>query len=136
VVCVLGVLLAIAIPNFLQARVETHKNLCINNLRMIEAAKEQWALTDRKTEGEPVIEDEVNAFLKTGPPQCPAGGDYTYGDVGAMPRCSLGTTHGHVLTAPDQQEGGEDQEEDQEEEGGKGRGRGGEKGRGKGKGRK
>jgi len=130
VVFVLGVLLAIGVPNFVQARLQTHKNLCINNLRIIEAAKEQWALTNRKAEGEPVNESEVNTFLRAGPALCPAGGHYTYGNVGETPRCSLAEIYGHVLTDPDLQQ--DPQGEDEEEpEGGKGRG----KGKGKGHGR-
>ncbi len=103
VVFVLGMLLAIGIPNYLRARTETQKNLCINNLRVLDAAKEEWALTDRKTQGEPVNEDEVNALLKTGTPHCPAGGHYAYGAVGSTPKCSLAATYGHLLPDPGEQ---------------------------------
>jgi prepilin-type N-terminal cleavage/methylation domain-containing protein len=44
VVAIIGLLAAIAIPNFLRARSTSQQNACINNLRQIDAAKQQWAL--------------------------------------------------------------------------------------------
>ena len=44
VVAIIGLLAAIAIPNFLKARATSQQNACINNLRQIDAAKQQWAL--------------------------------------------------------------------------------------------
>src|SRR5260221_374447 len=44
VVAIIGLLAAIAIPNFLKARSTSQMNACINNLRQIDAAKQQWAL--------------------------------------------------------------------------------------------
>jgi len=44
VVAIIGLLAAIAIPSFIKARTESQKNACINNLRQVESAKEQWAL--------------------------------------------------------------------------------------------
>lgn len=115
VVLLIGLLAAVAIPNFIKARTDIQKYLCINNLRMIEAAKEQWALMNnegggarqkgkkgnprrnKKNPGDPVNESEVNALLKHGAPHCPAGGSYTYGGLRVIPRCSLGREKGHVL---------------------------------------
>ena len=44
VVAIIGLLAAIAIPNFVRARNTAQKNTCINNLRQIDGAKQQWAL--------------------------------------------------------------------------------------------
>ncbi|MGD0812003.1 MAG: prepilin-type N-terminal cleavage/methylation domain-containing protein [Verrucomicrobiota bacterium] len=44
VVTIIGLLAAIAIPNFVRARTTSQTNTCIDNLRMIDAAKQQWAL--------------------------------------------------------------------------------------------
>ena len=44
VVAIIGLLAAIAIPSFMRARTTSQKNSCINNLRQIEAAKDQYAL--------------------------------------------------------------------------------------------
>ena len=44
VVAIIGLLAAIAIPNFIRARQTSQTNACINNLRIIDAAKQQWGL--------------------------------------------------------------------------------------------
>jgi prepilin-type N-terminal cleavage/methylation domain-containing protein len=88
VVTIIGLLAAIAIPSFVKARAETQKNSCINNLRQIDSAKEQWALATGKVDGAAVIEAEVNEYIKK-TPVCPAGGSYTYANVGTDPSCSV-----------------------------------------------
>jgi hypothetical protein len=65
-------------------------NACVNNLRQIVGAKEQWAIENNKSGSDPVAEAEVNRYIKT-VPQCPKGGKYTYNAVGVLPTCSLGT---------------------------------------------
>src|SRR5436853_7583979 len=47
VVLIIGILLAIAIPNFVKARETSRTKSCIANLKQIEAAKEQWAMDTR-----------------------------------------------------------------------------------------
>src|SRR5688572_33300887 len=85
VVAIIGLLAAIAIPNFVKARQTAQKNACINNLRMIDGAKEQWALENRAAAGAAVVEDGatgVNSYIKgNARPICPGGGGYTYGGV-------------------------------------------------------
>ncbi len=44
VVAIIGLLAAIAIPNFVKARNTSQANACINNLRQIDSAVQQWAL--------------------------------------------------------------------------------------------
>ena len=99
VVAIIGLLAAIAIPNFVKARATAQKNACINNLRQIDGAKEQWALETRKTTGAAVdaaAETAINTYLKgEAEPRCPAAGDYTYGIIGTNPTCSIA---GHSLT--------------------------------------
>ena len=48
VVAIIGLLAAIAIPNFIKARETARKNTCINNLRLIDGAIQQWALENGK----------------------------------------------------------------------------------------
>src|SRR5436190_10174403 len=48
VVAIIGLLAAIAIPNFVRARQTSQTNACINNLRQIDGAKQQWALENGK----------------------------------------------------------------------------------------
>lgn len=76
------------------------RNYCVNNLRKIDAAKEQAALEYRLITGAPVAETDarVNAYIKgNATPVCPAGGKYTYGPIGSNPACSV---PGHSLPGP------------------------------------
>lgn len=100
VVAIIGLLAAIAIPNFVKARTSAQKNACIANLKQIEGAKEQWALENKKTEGAATTgsESAINAFLRGGgTPICQGNGTYTYGAIGTSPSCSLGASAGHTL---------------------------------------
>lgn len=96
VVAIIGLLAAIAIPNFVKARQTAQKNACINNLRQIDGAKEQWALENKKNQGDAVVTAEVDAYVKGGAPECPSSGTYTYGTVGTDPTCNK-SGDGHVL---------------------------------------
>ena len=99
VVAIIGLLAAIAIPNFVKARTTAQKNACINNLRQIDGAKEQWALEKKIAPATAVVDAEINEYIKNGtvtPPKCPGGGAYTYEPVDTSPRCSL-TASGHSL---------------------------------------
>lgn len=44
VVAIIGLLAAIAIPNFVKARNTSQANACINNMRQVDSATQQWAL--------------------------------------------------------------------------------------------
>ena len=76
-------------PRFGGGRCTAPKNACINNLRQIDGAKEQWALENHIESGKPSIDKEIDAYLKGGRPKCPQGGTYTYGKVDEPPRCSI-----------------------------------------------
>ena len=95
VVAIIGLLAAIAIPNFVKARQTAQKNACINNLRQIDGAKEQWALETNASTGAADAAG-VDTYIKGGAPTCPASGAYTYGDLGANPTCDAGTGD-HIL---------------------------------------
>ncbi len=97
VVAIIGLLAAIAIPNFVKARTTAQKNACINNLRQIDGAKEQWALESKVAAGTATTgkESEINKFIKgETTPVCPAHGDYDYKAVDTAPTC---TVDGHSL---------------------------------------
>jgi prepilin-type N-terminal cleavage/methylation domain-containing protein len=94
VVAIIGLLAAIAIPNFVKARQTAQRNACIRNLQQIDGAKEQWALETKKGPSDPVVPAEIDAYIKGGAPKCPASGTYTYGNVGTDPTCTIA---GHVL---------------------------------------
>jgi hypothetical protein len=83
-------LMAIAIPNFVRARETAQMNMCINNLRQIDAAKQEWALENNKKGADTPTQADVAHFLKNGQfPKCIAGGTYTIGPVNEPPTCSI-----------------------------------------------
>ena len=105
VVAIIGLLAAIAIPNFVKARATSQANACINNLRQIDAACNQFAIEKGKNTGDTVnYPNDLTPYIKLTKagsiPPCPVGGDY-YQDntIGSTPTCSLGTTAtpAHVL---------------------------------------
>lgn len=88
VVAIIGLLAAIAIPSFMKARTTSQQKACINNLRQIEAGKEQWALAEKKPQGAAVDDTEINEYMKT-VPVCPAGGAYDYQVIGTDATCDI-----------------------------------------------
>jgi prepilin-type N-terminal cleavage/methylation domain-containing protein len=105
VVAIIGLLAAIAIPNFIRARATSQATACINNLRQIDAAINEWALETGEPSGTGIGSvATVSAYIKLNSgnsvPQCPSGGIYSVGNVGVVPQvsCSLSTaTPPHVL---------------------------------------
>jgi competence protein ComGC len=83
-------MIAIAIPNFVHARETSQMNACINNLRMIEGAKNEWALENNKKPADTPTQADLAHYLKNGQfPKCPANGTYTIGPVDEPPTCSI-----------------------------------------------
>ena len=98
VVAIIGLLAAIAIPNFVRARNTAQKNACINNLRQIDGAKQQWALENKKSDADVPVEADVQQYIKNNVyPHCPSGGKYTIGAVNVDPTCDQAL---HVLPTP------------------------------------
>lgn len=102
VVAIIGLLAAIAIPNFVKARETARKNTCIDNLRLIDGAKQSWALeanadaTATPSEGgiAPYLGRAANAKdLAAAGVKCPDSGTYTLGTVESKPSCSYGNGH-------------------------------------------
>jgi len=96
VVAIIGLLAAIAIPNFIKARNSAQANACINNLRQIDAAIQQWALETGKHDTDQANNAVVQPYLKGNSfPSCPAGGNYAIAaTVATVPSvtCSLGNS--------------------------------------------
>lgn len=84
----IGLLIAIAIPSFNNARLQTRKSICINNMRQINSGKEQWALEYGKSTEDTPTENEVGLYIRSGFPRCPSNGTYSVGDLGELPSCS------------------------------------------------
>lgn len=94
VVLIIGILLAIAVPNFVRARETSRTRSCIANLRQLDSGKEQYAMEARLAAGAAVAMANVVPDYVKKEPVCPAGGTYTVGNVGADPTCSVA---GHAL---------------------------------------
>jgi hypothetical protein len=91
----IGMIAAVAVPNFVKARGTAQKNACINNLRQIDGAKQQWALENKKTDTDSPTRTDLKPFLSNKQfPVCPAGGTYTINPVSKQPECSH---EGHSL---------------------------------------
>ena len=98
VVAIIGLLAAIAIPNFVKARALSQTNACIANLKQIEGAKANWAMELKKNNTDtPADADLFGAaqYVRV-KPGCPGGGGYTLNAVDTRPDCSL-AANGHLL---------------------------------------
>ncbi|HEV2695135.1 MAG TPA: type II secretion system protein [Verrucomicrobiae bacterium] len=97
VVAIIGLLAAIAIPNFVSARQNAQARACINNLKMIDAAAAQFALERGKRTDEVIsFPSDLTPYIKLNSagklPPCPAGGTYSADKVGNSPQCSLASS--------------------------------------------
>jgi hypothetical protein len=111
-IAVIGLLAAIAIPNFVKARraaqeqviraeqasqevkrarQAAQKAACIMNLRAIEGATATWALENKKRSGDVPTDEDLFGPTKyiRKKPSCPARGIYTLNRVDSKPTCSI-----------------------------------------------
>lgn len=103
VVAIIGLLAAIAIPNFVTARDNARVNACINNLRQIDSAKEQAALSLSLASTATPTAAQLDGYIKGAYAglTCPADGDtgttaYPLTALGANPACSNVALSGHT----------------------------------------
>ena len=96
VVAIIGLLAAIAIPNFIKARSTSQKNACIDNLRQIDSAKQQWAIEMKKTSTDTPAAGDIDAYIKGGYASisCPASGTLAINSMATDPTCDVAL---HVL---------------------------------------
>jgi prepilin-type N-terminal cleavage/methylation domain-containing protein len=106
VVAIIGLLAAIAIPNFIKSRTTSQQNACINNLRLIDSSKQQWALEQRKQSTDSPQGTDLQPYLGHGGggelPTCPVDTTYTFttsytpNNIGTPPVCNL-VSSSHIL---------------------------------------
>jgi prepilin-type N-terminal cleavage/methylation domain-containing protein len=108
VVAIIGLLAAIAIPNFIKARTTAQTNACINNLRQIDAAKQQWALETHQVGAASPLASDIQPYLGRGlagsvtTVVCPAdpaktiATSYNINDIQTAPTCKIDNVN-HVL---------------------------------------
>jgi hypothetical protein len=95
---IVGLLTAIAIPAFLQYRGDARRSLCINNMRLLDHAKEVLAIKYNWTSGQAIAESDEAIWALLDPfidgtnllccPQAP-GKHYIYGPIDATPKCPV-----------------------------------------------
>ena len=108
VVAIIGLLAAIAIPNFVRARQTSQTNACINNLRQIDSAKQQWALENGKSNADTPVRADVLLYIGRSGSQgsdicCPlttkgtvlGGYENSIGDMITLPACANYADPGH-----------------------------------------
>ncbi len=102
VVVIIGIILAVALPNYFQSGKTSQRTVCIANLEKIDAAIDQWVLENHVSSGSVVSgsdeEDIYSNYVRGGNPRCPSGGAYTIHAVGTKPQvtCSM-EEEGHKL---------------------------------------
>jgi prepilin-type N-terminal cleavage/methylation domain-containing protein len=111
VVGIIGLLVAIALPNFIKSRATSQQNACINNLRQISSAIEQWAMETGQAAGAPApsVSTDLTPYVQLNSnhsiANCPAGGSYTINNVSAVPQmtCSLSSlpANPHIPPVPE-----------------------------------
>jgi prepilin-type N-terminal cleavage/methylation domain-containing protein len=91
VVAIIGMLAAIAIPNFVKARGTAQQTTCISNLQHIDGAVQLWAMENKKDPDQTVAITDISSYLRN-TVSCPAGGktfadSYALTTVDAKPTC-------------------------------------------------
>jgi general secretion pathway protein G len=92
VVLIIGILVSLALPSWMNARARAQTRICVANLRQIHQAKEMYALATRAQTGDAVsMSDLVPQYLDH-EPFCPAGGGAAYivNAIGTPPECPSG----------------------------------------------
>src|SRR5438105_14410015 len=99
VVAIFGLLIGLALPNFIKARTRARQQLCIENLSQIESAKQIWGVENAKKDGDVPANAELigaSLYMKQDP-TCPGGGTHSLNGIGANATCTI---HGHSLQSP------------------------------------
>ncbi len=96
VVAIIGLLAAIAIPNFVRARETAEKNACIGNLRQIQGGVQVWAIDSGSAATvAPSMAELVPNYIRSWP-AC-RGVAYAIPEVSEDPVCPNGLA-GHVIS--------------------------------------
>jgi hypothetical protein len=85
------IIVLMATPGLVPARRTSSKNACINNLRQLDGAKEQWALEHKKTATDtPTWHDLIGTdkYIRY-PLACDKKGTYTINSMSRKPTCSV-----------------------------------------------
>ncbi|MCX5665643.1 MAG: prepilin-type N-terminal cleavage/methylation domain-containing protein [Candidatus Omnitrophica bacterium] len=102
VVVIIGIVVAIALPNYFTSSKKSKQTTCIANLTKIDAAIDQWVLDENISPGAAISESDADAIysihIKGGRPVCPSGGTYAFHEVGGRPQVTCSKEdEGHKL---------------------------------------
>lgn len=91
VVAIIGMLAAIAVPNYVKSRETAYLTTCISNLQHIDGAVQMWAMENKKDPEQVVTFADISGYLRNAV-SCPAGGttfadSYALTTVDAKPTC-------------------------------------------------
>jgi prepilin-type N-terminal cleavage/methylation domain-containing protein len=99
VVAIIGLLAAIAIPNFIRSRTTSQANACISNLRIIDSAKNSWALELHQQSTATPGDTDIQPYMGRGSagelPCCPVDPgqtfdtSYTINSASVKPVCQI-----------------------------------------------
>ena len=119
VVAVVGLLVGLAVPNFVRSRQSSQTSACINNQRVIQHAKEQWTLLSNGEDTDTPVATDLDTYLKGGTDAtyCPTDPDqtfatsYTINPVDTAVACLISPSD-HSPDAPESEEEEEEEEEE------------------------
>jgi len=89
VVAIIALLAAIAVPGFLRARKRSQASKVLNDLRLIDAAVDQYAIENAKKSGDPVAVADWTNYLKKDTVLYATGADLFSNTYGAQTVDSL-----------------------------------------------
>ena len=105
-IAMLPLMAAIAIPSFMKSRETSMKNVCINNMRVIEIAKEQASIELNVELGSTLTDQQLSTYLDAAGMTCPAGGTYSNNAIGEEPSCTVHGTKTEASTYTPSYDGG------------------------------
>lgn len=91
VLVVIGILLGIAVPQFMRSRANSQMKTCAATLKRIDEAKELWAIATHQAAGAPCNMVDIVPDYISRTPNCPSAGVYVIGNIDEDPECSLGS---------------------------------------------
>lgn len=99
VVMLISMLLALATPNYVKAREAARTRACVSNMKKLESAAQQWAMSTKAAPGTAVTianlvgTSVANSYIRVAP-QCPSGSlPYAAFTVDTRPVCPINGNH-------------------------------------------
>jgi prepilin-type N-terminal cleavage/methylation domain-containing protein len=101
VVSIIGLMATVAVPGMIRARARAQENTCMDNLRLLDSAKQQWALEAKASSTTTPTASQIQPYLGRGSgtlPLCPADSKQTFPTSYSLNDCSMAPTCLNVTT--------------------------------------